>query len=246
MSNARRLIPLTVTTTAMPRPAILEQTFLSLRNRLLGCDLCCSQLLINIDPYPDRRADDERLHCLAIASRYFGSVQFRLPDYPNFALALKWLWQSTSSSFVFHLEDDWEFLDYVKLDEIFHHIYRANCDHLMLRAWTWRNYPFCLGPGVLRRRLYNFCAGTLTGAANPEAELRTALSKTTYSGLVFPAARNRVVLRDLGRSWMRSSGYVRGEGDFITWTKETPANRSAQDRLADQNLELLKGSGYPK
>lgn len=242
MRSARGATRLTVTTTAMPRPEVLEKTFRSFRNYLNECDLEHSQLLINIDPFVDQKARLLRSDCMAVAGRYFGSVQSRLPDHPNFALALRWLWESTDESLILHLEDDWELVESVNLKTLIEQMNVTCCDHLMLRAWTWQSYPFCLGPGLLRRRLYKFCASVLTGAENPETTLRKALQAEKYSSIVHPRDRYAVVLRDIGRSWMRKAGYVRGGGSFVTWERETDINTTDHDRLADQNEELLKHS----
>jgi hypothetical protein len=210
---------------------------------LLNCHFRQSRLLINVDPFIDDRADSKRAACIDIASHYFGEVCPRLPDVPNFSLALKWLWEFSESEYIFNLEDDWELLQKIDLLVLLEKLGEHSWGHIMLRAWTWRNYDFCLAPGLLQKPLYKFCAGVLTPTANPEATIRSKLSRTKYKGLVFPENNEEVILRDLGRSWLRTAGYVRGGGDFVVWAKETLMNRSAHDALADQCLELRRSNG---
>ena len=133
---------MTFTTTAMPRPELLEATLKSFQKNLINCDFSRSQLLLNVDPFADNRADAKRAACLEVARNVFGSVSVRLPERPNFAVALKWLWESATEPVIFHLEDDWELVHRVDLDILIRLLLCDGYDHVILRAWTWRNMTF--------------------------------------------------------------------------------------------------------
>lgn len=233
--------PITVTTTAMPRPELLERTYRSFCDRMARCDFGRAHLIINVDPFPDDLAQGLREQCIEIAKRYFSVVSPRLPAIPNFALAVKYLWESASTDIVFNLEDDWELLEPVDFEGLVGQMKSHGASHLMLRAWRSSRYKFCLGPGLIRKPLYKLCADRLAPTTNPEMTIRSALANIEYTSTVFPQEHDRVVVKDIGRMWMRTAGYVRGGGDFIAWSKETPENSSEHDRLADQNRELTPG-----
>ena len=232
------MMHLTFTCTAMPRPETLRRSLDSLRDKLGGCSFHQSTLLINIDPMTDAGFDEEREHCVRIAESNFAKVISNRPNTPNFALAVRWLWLEAMDEFIVHWEDDWELRSRVDVGDLITLMQQRNLDHLMLRAWRWSNYPFCLGPGILRRRFYRRSAEALVSENNPEKTIRALIANTQYAQHVHPPDCGHVIVQDLGRAWMRASGYVRGEGDFVSWQRRTAENAVIDDRLADQNAEL--------
>lgn len=229
---------LTFTCTAMPRPDIMRRTLESLRANLGGCAFHESTLIVNIDPMVDAAFDEERQQCMRIAESIFGSVIGYQPSTPNFALALRWVWLRANDEFIVHWEDDWELCAQINVGELIELMRLRSLDHVLLRAWRWCNYPFCLGPGILRRSFYRRCAEALLPSLNPEMAIRNMIAGTGYLLHVHPPACDQVVLRDLGRAWVRNSPYVRGKGDFVTWQRRTVENSVVDNHLADQNAEL--------
>lgn len=229
---------LTFTCTAMPRSEIFQKSIDSLYRNLVGCAFHQSSLIINIDPMIDAGLDDERARCMRIAERYFGNVVPNCPSFPNFALAVRWVWLKATDEFIVHWEDDWELLTRVDARELITRMRMNSLDHILLRAWRWRNYPFCLGPGLLRRQFYRRYAGLIAPELNPEMAIRTLIEGAQYSQYVHPPTCDHVIVRDLGRPWMRESSYVRGEGDFVIWKRRAEDTFAIDDRLADQNAEV--------
>lgn len=226
------------TTTAMPRPEVFEKTLTSFNSCLLNCNFDDSRLIINVDPFIDNPSDEKRKMCLEMARNTFGEVVVRMPDQPNFSNAMKWLWETAEEEIIFNLEDDWELIQKINLESVLNQMLQKKIDHVILRAWKWKDYPFCLSPGLLTKRLYKFCTNSLRPDTNPEETCRKALGLFEYRSIVFPKENEKVVLKDLGRRWIRKSGYIRGGGQFVKWERETEENKIAHDRLADQNLEL--------
>ena len=236
------MIPITFTCTAMPRPEILRRGLNSLRENLDGCAFHRSTLIINIDPMADAGFFEERQDCVRIARGVFANVISNQPSTPNFALAVRWVWLRANKDFILHWEDDWELRARVDVGELIALMLRRNLDHVLLRAWRWRNYPFCLGPGILRRRFYRRIVDALVPTRNPEKAIRALIPAIGYAQHVYPPACEQVIVRDLGRAWMRASRYIRGGGDFVRWQLRTPENSVIDDRLADQNAELQLAS----
>lgn len=229
---------ISITTTAMPRAEIFERTLKSFSENLKNLDWKKSKLYLNIDPFINNVADDVRKECLKIANSFVGQVVWRMPEAPNFSLALKWLWETAEDEIILNLEDDWELIREVDLESLIGLLSKRSINHVLLRAWTWNEYSFCLSPGLLTKDLYKYCAMLLDGNLNPEVCIRQNISKFDYNKMIYPSDRNKVILKDLGRKWIKTSGYVRGTGDFVTWEEETDRNRHLHDRLADQNLQI--------
>jgi hypothetical protein len=102
-----------ITTTATLRSEILDRTLKSFKENLFK-DYPC-RLIINIDPV----GDDTVENVLKVAHKYFGNmVNYRIAATPNFSKAFKWVFSETWSDYVFNLEDDWELLHEVDLDDM--------------------------------------------------------------------------------------------------------------------------------
>ena len=71
------------TTTACNRPNIIERTYDSFCNNVLGIDFHDITLYINIDPAPK---SDNREVIIEIAKKYFGNVVVNLPRRSNFTI----------------------------------------------------------------------------------------------------------------------------------------------------------------
>jgi len=95
-----------VTTTAVLRPALLEQTFSSFRRLLFkGYPL---RLILNVDRVGSDVATVDDV--LAVARRHFEDVVLLTQGVPNQNTALKAVWSRVESNLFFNLEDDWELL----------------------------------------------------------------------------------------------------------------------------------------
>lgn len=104
--------------TAVRRPEIIYKTLSSFANNLFNQELLeSSRLIINIDPVggPKECIDLIKDICYSF---FLDRVTFRIPEKPNFSAAFKWLWKQTTADYVFHLEDDWELIRRININEI--------------------------------------------------------------------------------------------------------------------------------
>lgn len=193
----------TVTTTAMLRPDILERTYSAFCKRVEGLSEC--NLLINIDPAPATSK-----HMLAemekVCHNYFKNVVINFPSQPNFSRAINWLWQTADSDFIFHLEDDWDITQNVSLQEMMD-VFVKNQEMLQvrLRHKPGTGYSFGLSPSLIAKRFYKHYAGRMSASANPETQLRKPIGFKPI-GEAIPCQNvlrypENVVLLDIGRKW---------------------------------------------
>lgn len=126
---------LSFTCTAMPRSDLFEKTINSFFNKFMDINFKDITLFINIDPFPDNPNNNERNKIIDISTKYFGKVISNLPDSPNFAKAVKWVWAKTETKYIFHLEDDWELLAPFSINNLIHYFYNPKIKEVSFRAW---------------------------------------------------------------------------------------------------------------
>lgn len=106
-----------VTTTAVGRPEIFAKTLESFQKYLFR-DFSKYELALNIDPVGSNSINE----MIEIAHYYFGENNciIRTPALPQFAVAFKFVWCQVKShhKYVFHLEDDWELLEEINLQDM--------------------------------------------------------------------------------------------------------------------------------
>lgn len=205
------------TTTAMNRPNIIDRTYASFSENLEGVDLKNCRLFINIDPLP--KGDREEV--TKVSKKYFGEVFPNYPNKPNFTAACNWIWSNAKTEYIFHIEDDWILLEKINISDIiecFQH--RPKLLEVALRAYNY-HYKVCpLSPCVMHKRYYKAIAGNLNEQFNPEVQLRginfgiempSPVFKISEKGriVVYPENKKTIIIRDIGRPWMKSSEFVK-------------------------------------
>jgi len=228
---------LSFTTTAMPRPELIKATYESFTKNLQDFDFRRATLYINIDSFPDKVEDYKREEVANIARQYFGNVIVNMPHTPNFASAIKWCFSKIETYYNFHLEDDWELLIPFKVSSFNQFFIPPHVQQVALRAWKNVKSDFWLSPSFLRGTFCREMAEKMAIADNPEVQIRNL--KSSYrreSFLYFPFDPKAVVLKDLGRTWMRDKGYNRGDKNFTQWLIREEGK--GIQRLADQNGQI--------
>ena len=104
-----------VTTTATLRPDILDRTLNSFfANMFVDRDV---RLILNIDPVGDSAYTPGDV--LEVATKYFGhAVNAHVADDGNFSAACIRVWSAVESEYFINLEDDWELIRPVSLDDM--------------------------------------------------------------------------------------------------------------------------------
>jgi len=214
------------TTTATIRPEILELTYASFKKNLRGVNMrdCC--LYLNIDPAP-KDSVDRIAEVVSVAKSFFGQVVTRTPKQPNFCSSVKWLWGSSSSEYIFHLEDDWDMIFPVDLNNVIRMFQeKASLQQVRLRKPGKEDtlHLYGLSPCIIRKSFYSVAARKLSDAANPERQLRHAEkiglpAKSSKTVRVWP---NYIVVADIGQTWRKSRNIDKGpdENKFVAWSEK--------------------------
>ena len=75
------------------RPAVCERGWASFHQHLLGVDWSKSTLFLNIDPAPADAAPGTADQVIAVARKFFGTVEARIATVPHFTQAVRWAWR---------------------------------------------------------------------------------------------------------------------------------------------------------
>jgi len=189
-----------ITTTATLRPEILAKTLETFRSNLFTDEalrLFPTELILNIDPAGHGSATS----VMEIARAYFPVSAVRCPAAPSFPKAFMWAWltaaQHKTARYVFHLEDDWELMGPVSLEDMIRTIEQTS-DLGVLRLpaffagkvsmknwnihfpWNGQFYEcpedlriaagFCGHPSLIRMEFVRNAAPLLEGSRNPEKQ----------------------------------------------------------------------------
>ncbi len=225
-----------VTTTAMARPALVEQTYKSFTTNLKGVDWDKCTLYVNIDPFPHGGGDEfeiireKQKELVKMAEKYFGHVKARMPTDSNYTAAYAWVWGQAQTKVILNLEDDWSLNREVDVMELFRNF--NECKYLyevVFRAYNYHYPCTCTSPALLHRRYYHKIAGKFNTLVNPECQTHSR----TDLGLFIPNKKNcrgdaikkfvrvwpeqfgnwgdkeYIAVDDIGREWLDNSPYIR-------------------------------------
>lgn len=210
------------TTTAMCRPDILNKTYESFNQNLKGIDLSKYTLFINIDPLPDLSL---RKDTIEIAKQFFGNVISNEPKDANFTLALKWLWKTADSEYVFHLEDDWIMNREIHIQEMLDKLQESSCLQCLMRAYPEAYNNMSLSPSLMKKYLYKHIVNILNDHYNPESQIQSYFVRNNDSFNRYNAFstindnKKQIDVTDIGRDWLSNTEFKRPEvkRNFTKW-----------------------------
>lgn len=215
-------------TTACIRPDIIDETFTTFRQHLHGVDWEGSTLYLNVDPLPEGEDPEQAVR---VAARHFGRVIWRNPEEPNFTAALQWGFQKPQNPFFFYLQDDWQMVRNVNIDDLIQKLGQLGekkVVNVVLRAYrTINDQRICLSPCLIDTVWAREYSAKLDIKLNPERQFRPKskvnqgggqASNPNCVGIQFGQQR---IVRDLGRDWLRKNKYKRNalKWQFNTWSK---------------------------
>jgi len=216
---------ITFTTTAMVRPSIIEQTYSSFEKKM-SLKFKDFNLRINVDPAP-HCTEKSMMKVVNIANRFFGKVEYNLSSSCSFPKAVKWCWSDIKTPYVFHLEDDWRLISFVKLDDIIGILNnRRDIDQVCLRAY-YNQSKLGLLPHVIRSSAAMNFSKYMKDDVNPEIQMKSGECRDENGNLFcspdsvdhYPRDPNSVVIKDLGRIWMKyhNKRMIRPNNFFTAW-----------------------------
>jgi len=213
------------------RPRLLEKTINSfLRHVKYSGDI---NVIVNIDFCPEEfKSSFEDVYNIC---DYFQSKVSTLDIEPfrnlnnlepNFALAVKTLWEKTKSKYVFHLEEDWEFLKPIDLDECIDFIDdyirfpKVGADHLNCL------HKLALQPSLWRGDLCRELSKHMEIDKDPEKQLRQNQDNGGIDKIL-----EYLILRDYGFEMVKDIGRDwRNENNLDKWNKNNKGKITWQKR----------------
>lgn len=191
------------TTTSYNAPEILNRTYESFHQNLLGIDWDASRLIINVDPIPDSVSMDE---CLVVARRWFPEVNINLSTTPSFPKALYWCWSQVDEEWWFNLEYDWLLMEPVHIDKLMDKLkLRASKCCYNLRAYLHIGHSANLMPGLWHRNSYvEKFLKNYRFDRNPEDQI---ISKKVPGMMHYPA--KSIIIKDIGRKYLETTKWKR-------------------------------------
>jgi len=229
------------TTTAMPRPELLLQTYASFRKNLPWLDFKKIELFINIDRFPHTIDDAEKKtdEVIRVANEFFGKVTYNRHHFSNFPQAVKWIFSQPQTEYVFNLEDDWELL--CELPEYFVDFFKnPKILQVGLRATKRSDPRFVLSPSIMRASFCREMSAKLNTSKNPEEQIRSYVAHMVHESFAYwPYESEKVVLKDLGRAWMKNTPFARGMDSWTSWRfLPNIITRAREQMIQDQNVEI--------
>jgi len=191
-------LSLIFTMTACLRPELLEVTLSSLFDKCVDLRKGQYDFRINVDVTPKtKNADKQVFDILAIADSFFRCVEKRVSNEPNYTRAVKWVWRDVKQDLVFHLEDDWKFVNEFRLEDIVDlfendaKLQQINISHKPItkkgvrkirdfRDWNRmkaRRLHYGLGAYVYRSRVCRVSSKRMKDSKNPEHQMRNNAKK---------------------------------------------------------------------
>jgi hypothetical protein len=106
-------IDITMPTTL--RPGILKRTLDSFCSNLFT-DEKCYRFIFNVDPIGEKRVTSDSI--VELVKSYFSNILYNLPKSPHFPKAFKWCWDQVEADFVFHMNEDWELIRKIDINDM--------------------------------------------------------------------------------------------------------------------------------
>lgn len=179
--------------TATIRPRVVYETLSSFcENVFLKSE--DFRLIINIDPVGENVHPEEVVN---VCKSFFKDVVYNVPETANFAKAVMWVWKTSESDVVFHLEDDWlvtsevdiySMIGILKKDKSIANLRLSKYDipdKQVVRLWkafytytgngyfvTSKNNQFGLNPMLLKREFIQEALPLMSESSNPEKQFR--------------------------------------------------------------------------
>jgi hypothetical protein len=198
------------------RPEILERTLDSFKKHIkCGSDIFA---IVNIDLIPKKTTKDA-FKIMEMIKGYFPENIINSEQEGNFAHAVKTVWSVSKAEWVFHLEDDWEFLTDIDLDFAIDKLEKTGNNYMRFpkEQAPHLNCMFkpALQPCLIRGTYAREFAEYMRTDKDPEKQLRIqednkpkfneCISRFINGGLLdYPAYP---CCRDIGREWREQHGF---------------------------------------
>lgn len=231
------MINIDFTTTSCCRTELLYKTYSSFTKYFKGIDFSKSRLFLNLDKYKRVGSVSESIK---VAESFFGDVIYRVNKKPNFSEAVKWCWsRKFITLYVFHLEEDWELLSEVNVDEMIS-IFTSGDPTIVSvrlrrreRSEEGKNKKVMLCPSLYRRdflKIHKVISRSLNPEVcimRPNTSARKWIDKKLGVNKIYSYIFTRASVKrgeqadrlvvDIGREWNDSKGLKHITGKNTRW-----------------------------
>lgn len=220
------MIDIGIVTTATIRPEIIDTTYKSFSENMIDIDFKELPLYLNIDPLPEK---DKHLipDVIAVAEKYFKTVEVFTPDKASFSLAVKRLYERACvHQYVFDLQDDWILTRPVEVKKAIQHI-SPPIIGVTFNTYNFEKFPhmFCISPTISLGSWVKSVYPHIKDFISPEQQFRhnARVGVKVPHNLVGRSAKfpdpKTVICKDIGRAWINTTEYKKKkvDGKFYTW-----------------------------
>jgi len=150
----------------------------------------------------------------------------------NFAKAVKTVWENTTSEYVFHLEDDWEFIREIDLNKCIEKMGNEDFDYMRfpkINAPHFNCLPkVALQPSLWRGSVVRELSKHMAINKDPEKQLRTGQGNEELDRILFKTQNKGLIdygkdcCEDHGRKWCDEHGFKKWNKNNkdVTWAKQ--------------------------
>jgi len=236
-------IDITIPTTL--RPGLLEKTLDSFCKNVFT-DRNRYRLIFNVDPIGE---DCDPMDVVKVAGFYFDDILYNIAEKPSFPKAFMWCWNHAESDYLFHINEDWELLRPINIDDMIDILEKTNnlaCLRLLrvdipnnfngfsseykyidmgkyLRAER-RDASFSTSPELIKAAFYKEARKYLLNNKNPEKQFRPGnkVYKVVkeWDYAFYAKPGDKMLIKDIGRDWMAKNKFrKKGGHGFTEWEK---------------------------
>lgn len=236
-----KMIDITMPTTL--RPSLLDRTLESFTKKIF-MDKDRYRFIFNVDPIGERGCKSEDV--VSVAYKYFDNILYNIAEEPSFPRAFKWCWNHAETEFIFHMNEDWELVRSINIDDMID-ILKNNSNIACLRLLKLnvpKNLKFfrsmyvdkgqylqaenravscSTNPQLIKKAFYTQARKYLLDDANPEKQFRSWHKKMFenvtrhWDYAVYAKIGDKASIKDIGEEWKKKHGYIKnGESKFFT------------------------------
>lgn len=188
-----------ITMTATLRPEIFLETIHGIQKNIIGGKNNNDRyrLILNIDPIGEKIPPK---NMIKIANKHFTNVVYNIAKTPSFCNAVKWVWSQVTADYIFHIEDDWRFMQHIDVDDMIrilkkykdlsslrlykHNTPKTNRMKTFACVWDynkdgfyiardWRK-QFGLNPILIKKEFIDMALPKMVDKVNPEKQFRSS------------------------------------------------------------------------
>jgi hypothetical protein len=234
-------IDITMPTTL--RPGILDKTLKSFTSNVFT-DKDRYRFIFNIDPIGENCNQED---VVKIVNKYFDNILYNMAEEPSFPKAFKWCWDQVEADFVFHMNEDWELLRPININNMIN-ILKENKNLSCLRLLKMdvpnnlkffrskyidmnkylkaerREESFGTNPELIRAEFVKEARKFLRNDYNPEKQFRSQFPEMfknvvmRWDYAVYALPGDKALIKDIGEKWKEKMKFRKKKGQhFTTW-----------------------------